>query len=99
MALVQTYTCDKCGHEQPTAEQMWTIGVGYRSVDSSYSSYGSNTWSSKERMWCRKCLEDAGMVPVVRGTKRDAPAPTKFPAFEDLVRELIREEIASSEES
>lgn len=85
MALIQKYTCDKCGHEQPTDEQMWILGVGYRSVRK-YGGYGANDWSSREQMWCRRCLEDVGLVPIAH-KRIDPPAPPP-PTFEDLVRQI-----------
>jgi hypothetical protein len=40
-------------------------------------------------LWCRSCVEDVRLLPSLRG---DDKLPIK-PSFEDLIRELAREEI------
>lgn len=92
MARKTEYSCDKCGHVQPLAEQMWNVRVQYQHE----GSYGdSRFWSSKEQMWCRKCLENAGLVAISPATKRDEPAPEVKPTLEELIRDIARDEINS----
>lgn len=85
MAIVTTYSCDKCRHSQKTDDQMWKIKVAYNTL----RSYGSaDYWSSRAQLWCRRCLENAGLVVAAPDTKRDAPPPNPPPTLEDLVREI-----------
>lgn len=84
--MIETkYICDKCGHTQLISEQMWLIRAAYRH---STSYYGNVDWSGEEKMWCRKCMESVGILPISPAPPKDVlPAPQT--PFEDLLRELI----------
>jgi ribosomal protein L40E len=86
------YICDKCEATQPTAQQMWMIRV---QIGHHGGGYNQMPWSSKEEMWCRKCIEGLGLLPSF-----DQPAPESVPppppSFEDMVREIARDEITQS---
>lgn len=78
------YICDKCKAVQPTREQFWAIRVSVRTVENSPG------WQDtfKEKQWCRTCVESIGMLPQVEPTSPFVP-----PSFEDVVREIIRDEV------
>lgn len=85
MGLIQKYTCDKCGHEQPTPDQMWAMRISVLSYQTSNNPYATSS-GGKDAMWCRKCVEDMHLLPVPshHAQRELPPAPT----FEDLVREI-----------
>lgn len=84
MARITKYTCDKCGHEQPTGEQMWMVAVTYTHV--SGGQIGSAA-VHKEEMRCRNCTENLGIPPV--SVRRQAPPPPTTSTFEGIIHELI----------
>ena len=91
--IVTTYTCDKCSHSQETYEQMWDIGimVNHRANPTSYGRFNA---TAKQALWCRKCIIELGLLPAKKG---DEPTPEPTPTFEDMIREIIQEEIESSQ--
>ncbi len=91
--IVTTYTCDKCGHEQNHDVQMWDIGITVREKPSkNYSQYANSPKESA--LWCRKCTQSLGLLPQ---KKTDPPTPKPTPTFEDMIREIIQEEMDSSQ--
>ncbi len=84
-----TYKCDRCGEDiKYPDEQVWNIAVGIACepdvvAHSIYSNCGA-------AQWCRSCTEEFRLVP--RSPKLPG-LPEPPPKFEDLVREIVREEI------
>jgi hypothetical protein len=82
------YICDKCKASQPTDRQFWKIRVAVRS----FEQYGVTTDSvAREEQWCRRCVEDMGLLPTDRPKAEMPPAPA---TLEDMIREIIREEVS-----
>lgn len=82
-------TCDRCGKDiSGQAEQKWHVRVQYACDKELYMGGAS---SSKEVHWCRECLECTGLIPIIKN--KDIPA-AKMLSFEDMVREIVREEMA-----
>jgi hypothetical protein len=91
MPVITIYQCDKCGAEQPTPEQFWRVAV----TIASFASHGyHNEIARHSAGWCRKCIEDAHMLP--RADDRKAEPLPEAPTLEDLVREIAREEITEA---
>ena len=88
MSVITTYTCDRCGAQQATTEQFWTVGVCY----AAYSSPITRT-IYKSIHACRACVEEMGLVPTIRTGKQPAPPPT----IEDLIRGIIQAEFSGYE--
>ena len=91
MAVETAYVCDRCGKRQDTDDQMWVVAVqvshhGYR--------HDSSPWKSDARLWCRECVDQMHVlgVPSAEKAAKLPPAPT----FEDLLREVVRDEIAGA---
>jgi hypothetical protein len=86
------YECDRCGHKQPTIDQMWDVGWGFCSSSGSLFSQHSyaKTVPVIRGMWCRKCLEKWNFLPT------EKPVPATLPTLEDMLREMVREEIEAS---
>lgn len=91
MAIVTTYTCDKCGYEQTNPEQMWEIGVALKAHINT-NPYVPPALKPKA-LWCRACVEGIGLL--IPSPKPKAPAPEPA-TLEDIVRELIQEEMDQS---
>lgn len=86
--IITTYCCDKCDHRQSVSEQMWRVRVQYQHEGSRGD---ERFWSSEEQMWCRTCLENAGLVAI--SAKRAVPETPAPPSFEDLIRDIVRAEV------
>lgn len=84
MSIRTIYKCDKCGNEQATAEQFWTVGVSAK-----HHMYGSNNdfVAGKSLEVCRPCLESFG-IHVQKKPGETTPSPV--PSVEDLIREIIQ---------
>ena len=86
MSVKTIYQCDKCGGEQFSEDQFWTVGVwaicSPVRVNPHYSEYVQN----KKIQVCRPCLESLGIHLTVKdGGDSAPPAPT----VEELIREII----------
>ena len=84
MSIRTIYTCDKCGAEQKTQEQFWTVGVTANTLFST-SDYFVSGMSIQV---CRLCLESFGIY-VQKRQFDDPPTPTP-PTLEDLIIELVQ---------
>lgn len=84
--ITTIYKCDKCGSEQETDEQFWTVGVtAYCS--GRYSARGGE-YDYVEGMHmqvCRLCLEGFGIY-----AQKKPHEPVSQPTTEDLIREIIQ---------
>ena len=80
--MIQTiYKCDKCGHEQHTPEQFWTVGV-----TADCWGMGSKFVPDKSLQVCRPCLEHLGIYPRQKTIESPTYAP---PSLEELIREIL----------
>ena len=79
-----TYICDKCGGEQESREQFWSIGV-WASHTGGYSEGVQE--HKKSIQVCRPCLESLG-VHVLAETKKKPEYVER--STEDILRELIQ---------
>jgi hypothetical protein len=96
MAIKTTYTCDRCGHAQDDAEQMWSVGVTYSHGHGRLEYIGGKS-TYGAALWCRACMQHLGILGPHQAQVEDAaakPAPAP-PSLEDLIREIAREEIAA----
>ena len=84
--IVTTYTCDRCGHTQGDSDQMWNIGIF---VTHNHYYVSASQSPHKSVLWCRRCAEEFHMLPTKDPVIKESVAPT----FEDILREIIREEI------
>jgi hypothetical protein len=78
-----TYTCDRCGAEVERGE-LFGIEIVVENVH-----YYVRREAKKQKEWCRQCITDAGLIVYERLVNPEITPPS----FEDLVREIIREEI------
>ena len=77
------YICEKCGHEQLTGDQFWTVGV-QATHHNDAASPGCYV-AGKSLQVCRPCLESFGIY--VRQKPNEPPVP--IPSTEELIREII----------
>lgn len=84
MAIKHIFKCDKCGAEQSTPEQFWTIGV-FATLHSQGIRNPSETVKDKAIQVCRNCLEAFG----IHRQASNPAALTPMPTIEDLVRQII----------
>jgi hypothetical protein len=91
MAIKTTWSCDKCNAAQDVPDQMWSVAVSYEHIGRGSVS----PWRSRVQMWCSACMEKHGILPPPTAFVQDAPKPPppSPPSFEDLVREICRDEI------
>lgn len=97
MAFSQTFTCDRCNHQQDSDDQMWSVAIAYKHgyAAESHLRYANNMYFQHGKLWCRKCMEElqllGGMlaIPELGEAEKVKPAPT----LEDIIREIVREEI------
>ena len=78
--ITTIYKCDKCGNEQDTDEQFWTVGITART-----KWHRDMNDVVKSIHVCRPCLESFGIYVQ---KKKDEPLPEP-PTVEELIREII----------
>lgn len=88
MAIKTTWTCDRCGHTQDNDDQMWNVGIAVNAVRVPLSV------NQHKQLWCRKCVVGIGLLPPATISK--GVEPPAAPTFDDLLRDIIREEIDTS---
>lgn len=92
MAVKTIYTCDKCGEEQLTPAQFWTVGV-----TATCQLYSSDVYvKGKVLQVCRPCLESFG-IHVTHRPGAVKPA-TIAPSTEDLIREIVQRSLGTKEQ-
>ena len=86
--------CDRCNVEKEESEGGFCdIGIGVR--EEHYAQFsGATTAFSHQQTWCLDCLRKLGLKPKDRDTPKSQQVPA--PTFEELLREIIREEIEAS---
>lgn len=83
MAVTVTYTCDKCGMQQPTSNQFWTVGIKAQCSGHTSDQYISNKFKMEI---CRPCLEYLGIHPTEKTVNDPEYQP---PTLEELIREIV----------
>ena len=92
--ITTIYKCDKCGKEQPKPEQMWWIAIRYTHHGGNINdTYTPNKY--QEKLFCRECMEKLGIL----FSEKQAEKKTVPPSFEEVLREIIREEIGEAQSS
>lgn len=91
MGIETKYSCDKCGHSQPTASQMWHICIGYGSLESNHA---PAYYETHQQMWCRNCMENQGILRGDNNPKEKIPSEPS-PTLDDILRQIMREEISN----
>lgn len=91
MSIVTTYTCDHCGHAQKNRDSMIALEVTFVFMDLS-----TRAQAIGSKIWCRKCVDGCNLL--ARFPSDDVRPKEQQPSisFEDLVREVAREEIAAA---
>lgn len=88
--IVTTYTCDRCGHSQTTKDNMWEIKLNFNNLGASvYGVHGYN------KLWCKACCQLFPQL-LMETPKNPEPSTPPPPTLEDLLRDLIKEEIANA---
>jgi hypothetical protein len=82
MSVKTTYKCDKCGAEQDTDDQFWTVGI-YANCQC----LSDNKVTGKSLQVCRLCLEELGIYAETKINKDLMPVP--IPTVEDLIRTIM----------
>ena len=101
-----TYKCDRCGAEDATnALALQEVTIGLRRTGYSMVTGGAYTYTddhgrdSRPRVeWCRKCLVETGILPRHPSVDAALPVPPPPPSLEDMVREIVREELAQAQQ-
>lgn len=89
MAVTTIYSCDRCGAEQGSGSQMWTVAV--------HLAQGTTVFTPQHQaLWCRKCCELFGVFkpsitkPLV--VAEHIP-PVPQPPLEVFLREFVQQVI------
>lgn len=82
MAKKTIYTCDKCGAEQLTKTQFWTLHVTARNEGDEFES----SVSGLRIEVCRECLEKYGIYSKQK--PKQTPEENKV-TIESLIKDLI----------
>lgn len=85
MAQKTIYTCDKCGAEQETPVQFWTLQVTARTALDEYES----SVSGLRIEVCRECLEKYGIYSKQKQKPKQTPEENKV-TIESLIKDLIK---------
>ena len=85
MSVKTIYTCDKCGAEQLSAEQFWTVGVWAIHSVNNLPTNPSEFVQNKSMQVCRPCLELLGIHVKTKPGAEIATPPT----VEELIREIL----------
>ena len=85
MSIKTIYICDKCGAEQVTPEQFWTVGL-WAVYSATRTTAEQNEYVADKRVQvCRPCLESFGIHVRIKDSVDPAPQPT----IEELIREIL----------
>jgi len=91
MATLTITTCDRCKADDYTNPniQFWKIGiaVGHHGT---YSS-SPNMVKETEKLWCKKCMLENGIIFSEAERSKELDNPSKAPTFEDILKEFIIE--------
>ena len=85
MSIVTTYTCDRCSHQQTTADQMWNVAISYQHE----ATHAFSPSVRSKQLWCRNCCNKFNIIVDSPKTK-DVEAPREI-TLEDKIREIIRD--------
>jgi hypothetical protein len=85
MSIKTIYICDKCGAEQFSEEQFWTVGLWAACSATRTTAYPNEYVADKRVHVCRPCLESFGIHVRVKDGVDPAPSPT----IEELIREIL----------
>lgn len=94
MGITTEYKCDKCGHTQENPKEMWEVAITRRALDAPSMNAGL-TRQPLSQMWCRACMELVHILPPTGDRIKLKELPPE-PTLEELVREIVREEIANA---
>lgn len=94
MSTTIIYKCDRCGAESPTNEQMYFVEVRFSNVSHQHR-FQSEMQVAKKIDCCKPCAQALALVKMPERPKGADPAPAEL-TFEELVREIIREEVADA---
>lgn len=88
MSTTTTHYCDRCKAVNP--EQLWEIGISAQHT----------VWPSKASLWhkaewCRDCCREGGLAFQFDKPEPARSAPPTQPTLEDMLREIIRAELAA----
>ena len=90
MSITTTYKCDRCGNEQITPKQFWTIVVAVNEGTLSPSSFHMSI-GNKIHV-CRPCLEELGIYDNrCEKEKAETPPPPTVVHLVQQIMEIVKE--------
>lgn len=93
-----TWKCDRCGKEEcknsgeGNPVDFWAVAVTVRTL----AITPSQPARTIEQHWCRMCVEAMHLASPVRHTEQKLERSQIPPTFEDLVREIVKDELANA---
>jgi hypothetical protein len=85
--VVKTYICDRCKRKvEENGLQEVTVSV----KEARGSAYYNYNVLNRRAEWCGDCCTETGMVL----SKMDIVPDKKYPTLEEMIRDVIREEMA-----
>lgn len=92
--IVTTYICDRCGAEQKTNTQMWSVGVHLIPAGRPRELYSH---AKPPELWCTKCansIELFNYLTPKKAAEQNKPAPKSLSEqLLEILRQAIREEM------
>jgi hypothetical protein len=88
MSITTIYKCDKCGKEQDTNQQFWTVGVSASCSPNPPPSTSSPRYfvENMSMQVCRLCLEKFGIYAKKVEEPEQQP---RTPTLEELIIEIV----------
>jgi hypothetical protein len=94
----EIYECDRCHKKAITKEEREVLALGDVAIGFSihYTGYNPPAVFAPHRLWkkeiCRACRKELGCIEEeIRDASKDEKIPV--PSFEDMVREIVRQEM------
>jgi NifB/MoaA-like Fe-S oxidoreductase len=99
--IITIHKCDQCGKESgDTPEEREALNLADVAVGVTkykYSGYSGGRYTLQDdlkrvKAMCKECRAKLGLIDVPKELPPNAPA---YPTLEELIREMVREEIAN----
>lgn len=94
MSTTTIYKCDRCGAEFSANKDMYIVEVRFVSVEMQHR-FSADMQVAKKIDCCKTCAQALALAPMPVKLKEGEPKQAEL-TFEELVREIIREEVAEA---
>lgn len=90
------HICDRCKAEQvDNYDGLHTVTLSVKPLMRYSANSSSNDHSET---WCRKCVDDVGLLRFVPFIEEEAKKEPPLPTLEEMIREIVRDEAQATVE-